>query len=128
MIKKARRFIGDLIEKIFKRKELLKFKTSADLLEKEVGKLEKAEKEMSETICLLTSGQTMNLTQNERRMILWALDLQYFKDIIQLPQTKAHFRITYRELREQITRSLVKEVDLAEKEDDETKEAKIENP
>lgn len=121
MIEWLKRLIGDLIEKIFKRKELQKFKTQASLLEKEVEEQEDELKDRSEVICLLTSGMTMNLTQPERYMIRDAIKYVPFKEAIELPATKAHIRMTWRSLEEKITRSLRKEVNIEAKEDDETK-------
>jgi len=121
MIKKVKRFFGDLWEKIFKRMELHNIKLEASFLKDKVGELEKAEKEMSETICLLTSGMTMNLTQPERHMIRDAMKYVPFKEAIELPETKAHIRMTWRSLEEKITRSLVEEVNSEIEGDDETK-------
>lgn len=121
MIKKIKRIFINFHEWIFKRKELLKFKTQANLLEGEVEILEQARKELTEKVMLLTNGQAVNLTQPERGMILAAIKSPPFKNWIELPQTKAHVRATWRSLKEKITISIVEEVDLAEQEDDETK-------
>lgn len=92
----------DLIEKIFKRKEL------ADL--KEDVQEKKAQ------IKRLITGDSMHLDQHERRMIKTAIEFPAFRARVELPETKAHVRIVWRDLREKIKMSI-------KKEDDETKGA-----
>lgn len=116
--KRRKKLFKDLFEKIFRRKELAKYKTSAALLEKDVD-------EKDRLIKLLTSGYTVHLNQRETQMILLALRLRSFREMIELPITKVHIRIIYRELREKIEQHLKE--DHETKEDDETKEVKIEN-
>ena len=99
--------LKNLIEKIFRRKEL------ADLKEDQ--------QEKTAQIKRLTIGDSMHLDQHERRMILSAMELPPFKEMIELPGTKAYVRAIWRGLREKIKASI-------RKEDDDTKEAKIENP
>lgn len=110
----------DLWEKIFRRKELAKYKTSAALLEKEV-------EEKENKIKLLTTGNSVALDQRERRMILSAIEYVPFRKSIELPQTQAHVRNIWRRTREKIQLSIKKE-DREPKENDETKEVKNENP
>jgi len=102
MKKKIMKFFGDLIEKIFKRKELQKFKTQADLLEKEVEEKESIIKGQASQIRILKSGETMQITQLERRMILKAIQFPAFKGWIEDPVTKAIDRIVWRGLRDKI--------------------------
>lgn len=124
------RMIKKLIEKIFRRKELAKYKSSAEILEKEV-------EEKAEEIGILTSGESIRLTQHEKRMVLLAIEEKPFRVQIELPITKAHIRVIYRELREKIKLHLKEDPVVDEireapekepevKEDEETKEAKIE--
>jgi hypothetical protein len=80
--------LKDLIEKIFRRQEL------ADL-KKEV-------KEKAAKIDLLLSGDLMYLDQHEKRMILAAIELPPFRARVELPATKAHVRIVWRDLREKL--------------------------
>ena len=96
-----------IIEKIFRRKELADLKE--DVQEKEAQ------------IKRLITGETMHLDQHERRMILKAIETPTFEAIIEAPETKAYVRIVFRKLREKLKMSI-------KAEDDETKEAKIENP
>lgn len=121
MFKKIKRFLRDLWEKIFKRKELQKFKTQASLLEGEVEILDQSRQELTQKVLLLINGVAVNLTQPERQMIKDAIEYAPFREAIELPETKAHIRITWRSLREKITISIMEEVDLAEQEDNETK-------
>jgi len=111
MRKKIKRFIGDLIEKIFKRKELLKFKTQADLLEKEVEEKVNIIKGQAEIISKITTGKYVHLTQYEKRMILTAIENPAFKDWLETPATKAQDRITWRDLREKMKLHLKEEND-----------------
>jgi len=92
----------DLFEKIFRRKELAGLK-------EEVGHL-------ATILWHLTTGDSMNLDQHERRMILSAVEHVPFREAIELPVTKAFVRKVWRGLREKIQLSI-------KKEDDETKEA-----
>ena len=133
MFKKIKRFPGYLWEKIFQRKELNRLAVSEHLLKKEVE--EKAEHiEKGEDILkLLYSGDAIRLTHNEKGMILDAIEYVPFRETIELPETKAHVRITWRNLREKIKLHLkenpvvdeIREAPETEpevKEDDETKE------
>ena len=120
MIKKTKRFLGDLWEKIFKRKELQKFKTQADLLEKEVEEKESIIEGQASQLRLLKSGDAVSLTHHEVGMIINAIEHKPFRDIIELPVTKAQTRIIWRDLRRKLKLHLKEE---PVKEDDETKEA-----
>ncbi len=107
----------DFFEKIFRRKELAKYKTSAALLEKEVD-------EKTEEIRLLTTGESVNLDQHERNMILSAIEYVPFREAVELPETKAMVRKIYRGLREKIQLCIKKEDGPQPvKENDETREA-----
>lgn len=106
--------IADWIEKIFRRKELLKYKTSAGLLEKERDILEGTNK-------FLTTGGSVSLTREEKGMLINALEHDPFKAIIELPATKAQTRITWRDLRKKLKLHFINKVDDEIKEDDETK-------
>ena len=101
-------------EKIFKRKELLKYKTSAALLEQERDILEGTNR-------FLTTGNSMNLTQLERRMILNAIESEVWWAGYHLPPYKAHPRIMRKEIRGKFKLSIKKEDEVQE--DDETKGA-----
>lgn len=113
LLKKLQRIFINFHEWIFKRKELLKYKTCAGLLEGEVETLGEIKR-------LLTSGESVNLTWNEKGMILNAIEYVPFKEGIELPETKAQTRITWRELREKIKLHMKEDM---VKEDDETKGA-----
>jgi len=115
IIRFLRVFFTGVIEKIFRRKELVKYKTSAALLEKEV-------EEKEDLIKRLTTGNSVALDQPERRMILSAIEYVPFREAVELPETKAHIRNVWRRTREKIQLSIKKE-DREPIEDDETKEA-----
>ena len=51
---------------------------------------------------MLYSGDAVRLTHPETGMILNALKADQFKEKIELPATKAHVRIIYRELKEKL--------------------------
>ena len=89
-----------IIEKIFRRKELADLKEDVQ--------------EKAAQIKRLTTGDSMHLDQHERRMILSAIEYVPFREAVELPETKAHVRAIWRELREKIKVSI-------RKEDDETK-------
>lgn len=115
MLKKIKEFPGYLWEKIFRRKELRASQLNASFLKDRVK--------------LLTSGDSVILDEHERNMILSAIEYVPFREAVELPETKAMVRKIYRKLREKIQLSIKKEDGLQPtKEDDETKEAKIENP
>ena len=129
---KLRLFFTGLLEKIFRRKALLKYKTSAGLLEDDVD-------EKDRLIQLLTSGYVVHLNHQEALMILLAIEYKNFREMVEQPLTKAIVRRTWRGLREKIKLYLKEDPVVAEireapevepevKEDDETKEVKIENP
>lgn len=121
LLKKLQGIFVNFHEWIFKRKELQKFKTQANLLEGEVEILDQSRQELTQKVFLLINGQAVNLTQPEREMIKKAIEYKDFKEWIETPVTLAHYRMTWRSLKEKITISIIEEVDLAEKEDDETK-------
>jgi len=120
MLKKTKKIIGDLWEKIFKRKELLKVKLEVSFLKEEVGKKESIIESQSSQLKLLKSGDNVKLNQAERMMILNTIEYKPVREVIQLPATKAHVRITWRGLRKKIKLSLKEEAT----ENNETKEAK----
>lgn len=72
--------------------------------------LEKAKailgKEKAEIIKSLTLGDSINLTNFERQLILMAIEYKSYRDIIQLPQTKRIIRDDWRGLREKIKVSI----------------------
>ena len=124
---KIKRILGDVWEKIFQRRELNRLAVSEHLLKKEVEAGEKVLK-------MLYSGDAVRLTHNEKGMILNAIEHIPFREFIELPDTKAHIRITWRELREKIKLHLKEDPVVDEireapekepevKEDDETKGA-----
>ncbi len=86
-----------IIEKIFKRKEL------ADLKEDVAKKRGK--------IKFLLCGETMHLDQHERRMILRAIELPPFREMIEAPKTKHYVRVVFKGLREKLKQSIKKEDD-----------------
>lgn len=94
--------IKNLIEKIFKRKELEKYKNSASILEKEVEEKASIIAKQDLQLIVLKSGQNINLTHNEKGMILNAIEHIPFREFIELPETKAILRITWRNLQEKI--------------------------
>jgi hypothetical protein len=108
-----------IIEKIFKRKRL--------------AEQEKIIKGQAEIIDLLTTGETMHLDQHERRMILRAIELPPFREMIDAPKTKHYVRVVFRKLREKLKVSIkadpvVDRMDIPKepvevKEDDETRGA-----
>lgn len=123
-------FFTGLIEKIFRRKALLKYKTSAGLLEDDVD-------EKDRLIELLTSGYVVHLNHQETLMILLAIEYKNFREKVEAPLTKAIVRRTWRSLREKIKLHIkedpvvdeIREAPESEpevKEDDETREAKNE--
>lgn len=86
--------LRDLIEKIFRRKEL--------------ANLQKEVKEKTAKIDRLLSGDIIYLDQHEKRMILAAIELPPFKARVELPATKAQVRIIWRGLREKIKLNIKK--------------------
>lgn len=106
MIKKIKRIFINFHEWIFKRKELLKFKTQANLLEKEVDGKTKEIEAGNEVLEMLYAGVAVRLTHQEKRMIIDAIEYVPFREAIELPETKAYIRITWRGLREKIRRHL----------------------
>lgn len=110
---KGKNMFENLWEKIFRRKELQKYRTSADLLEQERGILE-------ETNRLLMSGYVIHLNQQETMMIQWAIEHGPFRKMIEEPKTKAIVRRTWRDLREKIKLHLKADHEPI-KDDDETK-------
>ena len=121
IIRFLRRFFTGLIEKIFRRKTLAKYKTTAGLLEDDVDEKERL-------IQLLTSGYVVHLNQQETLMILLAIEYKAFREMVKAPLTKAIVRRTWRDLREKIKLHLKEEhmkfkIDAPPKKDDETKEA-----
>ncbi len=109
-----RLFFTGVIEKIFQRKALLKYKTSAGLLEDDVD-------EKDRLIQLLTSGYVVHLNQQETMMILLATEYKDFREMVKQPLTKAIVRRTWRDLRDKIKLHLKE--DHPPKEDDDTKQA-----
>lgn len=139
LLKKLQRIFINFHEWIFKRKELQQSKTMASLLEQEADlmastiKIKSEQIEKGEAILnMLYSGDAVRLTHNEKGMILDAIEYVPFKEGIELPETKAQVRITWRELREKIKLHLkadpvVEKMDITPeaepeaKEDDDTK-------
>lgn len=80
------------IEWVFRRKRLRYLEAQNHLLT-----------EMNE---LLITGDSVQLTTNERRMVLNAIEDPHFKDRVELPQTKKGIRIIRNDLREKIRASL----------------------
>lgn len=105
MLKKIKRIIGDLIEKVFKRMELHNIKLEASFLKDRVKHL--------------TSGESVNLDQHERRMILSAIEYVPFREAVELPETKAYIRTIWRRLRRKIQLSIKKEDQPAKEGDEE---------
>ena len=99
---------GRLWEKIFRRKELQASKLDVSFLKDRVK--------------LLTTGDSVDLDQHERRMILSAIEYVPFREAVELPETRAFTRNVWRGLREKIQLSIKKE------DDDTTLEVKNENP
>lgn len=85
----------DLFEKIFRREELRLSRAEVSWLWKRVR--------------LLTSGDSINLDQHEKRMILSAIEYTPFRKDIEAPVTRAYIRIVWRGLREKIKLSIKKE-------------------
>ena len=92
----------DLFEKIFRRKELRETKTELWKSKSEVLSLE-------DRVKLLTSGNSINLDQHERRMVLSAIEHTPFRKDIEAPVTRAYIRTVWRGLREKIKLSIKKE-------------------
>lgn len=84
-----------LWEKTFRRKELQASKLNASFLKDRVK--------------LLTTGDSVDLDQYERRMILSAIEYVPFREAIELPETRAFTRKVWRGLREKIQLSIKKE-------------------
>lgn len=82
----------NLIERIFRRKRLRYLETQNHLLT-----------EMNQ---LLITGESVQLTTNERSMILNAIEDPHYKGRVELPQTKKGIRIIRNNLREKIRASL----------------------
>lgn len=84
--------------------------------------------EATRKINLLTEGDNIYMNQQERMMVLSALEYVPFKKAIELPETKYHVRGVYRRIREKIQILIRKEEREAReaepeaKDDDETKE------
>ena len=97
----------DLIEKIFRRKELADLKEDVQ--------------EKTAQIKRLTTGDSMHLSQQERRLILLAIKFPAFWADAHPRPYRAYQRILRKDLIEKLKMSI-------KKEDDETKEVKIENP
>ena len=84
--------LNNLIERIFRRKRLAYLEAQNHLLT-----------EMNE---LLITGDSVQLTTNERKFIQEAIEDSHFKDRVELPQTKKGIRIIRNDLREKIRASL----------------------
>ena len=82
----------NLIERIFRRKRLAYLEAQNHLL--------------TEMNLLLTTGESVQLTTNERSMVLNAIEDPHYKGRVELPQTKKGIRIIRNNLREKIRASL----------------------
>lgn len=102
MSEKKPSFISRLIESINHKKELKQKADRIDELELERDALRlKAE--------LLTSGESIKLTQPERRMALEAISNPLYVEYIQTPRTERQVRDCWRSLREKIKESIKRE-------------------
>jgi len=89
---KSKEKINNLIEWIFRRKRLAYLEAQNHLLA-----------EMNKRLC---TGESVQLTTNERSMVLNAIEDPHYKGRIELPQTKKGIRIIRNSLREKIKASL----------------------
>lgn len=84
--------LNNLIERIFRRKRLRYLEAQNHLLA-----------EMNTRLC---TGESVQLTTNERNMTLNAIEDPHYKGMVELPQTKKGIRIIRNNLREKIRASL----------------------
>ena len=82
----------NLIERIFRRKRLAYLEAQNKLL-----------MDMNE---LLVTGESVQLTLNERKLLLEALEDPYFKERVEVPQTKKFIRIVRNNVREKLRASI----------------------
>lgn len=91
--------IDRLIESVTHRKEL---KEKAD----RIDELELERDALKLKVELLTSGESVQLTQPERRMVLEAIESPVYNEYVQTPATQRRVRDTWRSLREKIRESI----------------------
>ena len=89
---KLKEKIGNLIERIFRRKRLAYLEAQNHLLIK-----------MNELLC---TGDSVRLSVNERKFILEAIEDEHFKARVELPKTKKFIRIVRNNVRDKLRASL----------------------
>lgn len=116
-MRRIKQWIKNLIEKIFRRKELADSKEALDICKDHLDTCRKKRDLLIEMNTLLTTGDSVQLTQNERKMVLNAIEFKPFREVIEEPRTKRADRDTWKGLREKIKACL----DEVVSEDDDTR-------